>query len=78
MIIKNYTPGIVNGTLCKLISYSRDVVHVQLLTGSRKRSVVMLPRCTFQVLPGQEALYTSTHCVILHFIRSFRAAVRIH
>jgi hypothetical protein len=52
MIIKNYAPGIVNGTLCKMISYSRDVVHVQLLTGSRKRSVVMLPRCTFQVLPG--------------------------
>jgi hypothetical protein len=64
MIIKNYAPGIVNGTLCKLISYSRDVVHVQLLTGSRKRSVVMLPRCTFQVLPGQQALHISTHCVI--------------
>lgn len=73
MIIKNYAPVIVNGTLCKLISYSRDVVHVQLLTGSRKRSVVMLPRCTFQVLLGQKALYISTHCVILHFIRSFRA-----
>lgn len=52
MIIKNYAPGIVNGTLCKLISFSRDVVHVQLLTGVRKRSIVMLPRCSFHILPG--------------------------
>jgi hypothetical protein len=53
MVIKNYAPGVVNGTLCKLISFSSDIVHVQLLSGARRRSIVMLPRCTFQVLSGQ-------------------------
>jgi hypothetical protein len=64
MIIKNYAPGIVNGTLCKLISYSRDIVHVQLLTGAKKRSVVMLPRCTFYVLPGQIVEFCFTRHIL--------------
>ena len=85
MIIKNYAPGIVNGTLCKLISFSRDVVHVQLLTGSRKRSVVMLPRCSFQVLPGTlkgqggAANYLHSYYLISNtFNIIFGAAVRIY
>lgn len=52
MIIKNYAPGIVNGTLCKLISYSERIIHVQLLSGHKKHSVVMLPKCTFNIGPG--------------------------
>jgi hypothetical protein len=52
MIIKNYAVGIVNGTLCKLISHTSSVVHVQLLTGYRQGSIVMLPKCTFSILPG--------------------------
>jgi len=65
MIIKNYAPGIVNGTLCKLISFSRDVVHVQLLTGVRKRSIVMLPRCSFHILPGSFLLLAPRPTVTL-------------
>lgn len=52
MIIKNYAVGIVNGTLCKLMSHSTSVVHMQLLTGNRQGSIVMLPKCTFSILPG--------------------------
>ena len=54
MIIKNYAPGCINGTICKLIAFSREIVHVQLLTGTRQRSIVMLPRCTFHILPGDD------------------------
>ena len=56
MIIKNISTGIVNGTLCKVVSFSDHVVHVQLLSGSKRKSVVMLPRCTFNVLPEASGL----------------------
>ena len=56
VIIKNYGVGCVNGVLCKLMAFSRDIVHVQLLTGQRKRSVVMLPRCTFNISPEASGL----------------------
>jgi hypothetical protein len=56
MIIKNISAGIVNGTLCTVVSFSHYVVHVQLLTGSKRRSVVMLPKCTFNVLPEASGL----------------------
>lgn len=59
MIMKNYAPGVINGTLCKLIAFSKDIVHVQLLTGVRQRSIFMLPRCTFHILPGEKFASTS-------------------
>ena len=51
MIVKNYdiTRGIVNGTLCELLTYDRSVLQVKLLTGAQAGKVVMLPRCTFEV-----------------------------
>jgi hypothetical protein len=52
MIMKNYDAGVVNGTLCKLVGHSANLLHVQLLTGYKKASVVMLPKCSFQVLSG--------------------------
>jgi len=52
MVMKNFDHGIVNGTLCKLVGYSAHLLHVQLLTGQKRMSVVMLPKCSFQVLSG--------------------------
>jgi hypothetical protein len=56
MIIKNYCTGIVNGTLCKLVGMSSNLIHVQILTGCRQKSVIMLPKCTFHVLPEASGL----------------------
>jgi hypothetical protein len=56
MIIKNISIGVVNGTLCKVVGFTDNLVHVQLLTGCKRRSVVMLPQCTFHVLPEASGL----------------------
>jgi hypothetical protein len=58
MIIKNYNPslGLVNGTLCKCVGIGTGIIHVQLLTGTKRGSIHMLPRCTFQVLPEASGL----------------------
>ena len=76
IIIKNYAVGVVNGTLCKLVSFSRDIIHVKLLTGTRMNSVVMLPKCCFSVLPEASGLPHSfsrtqfpiavAYCVTVH------------
>lgn len=51
MIVKNYdhTRGVVNGTLCELLSHSRHIVEVRLLTGVQEGRIIVLPRCSFGV-----------------------------
>jgi len=76
MILKNYSPGICNGVLCVLKSFSRYTVQVQLLTGPRKRSIVLLPRVTFSVSESNSGLpfdfvrtqfpITLAYCVTVH------------
>jgi ATP-dependent DNA helicase PIF1 len=58
------------------MAFSRDIVHVQLLTGQRRWSVVMLPRCTFSVSPEASGLpftfirtqfpLSPAYCVTVH------------
>ena len=76
MILKNYAPGICNGVLCVLKSFSRYTVQVQLLSGPRKRSIVLLPRVTFCVSASNSGLpfdfvrtqfpITLAYCVTVH------------
>jgi hypothetical protein len=58
MLIKNYNQkqGLVNGTLCKCVGYGNGIMHVQLIAGSNRGRVHMIPRCTFQVLPEASGL----------------------
>lgn len=56
MIIKNYGLGCVNGVLCKLLAFNDSIIQIKLLTGQRRGSVVVLPRCTFQVSPETSGL----------------------
>ena len=51
MIMKNYDGkrGAINGVLSELISFSRHVIQVRLLTGTQEGRIIMLPRCTFTV-----------------------------
>ena len=76
MILKNYSPGVCNGVLCSLLNYSRYTVQVQLLTGPRARSIVLLPRVTFSVAASNSGLpfdfvrnqfpITLAYCVTVH------------
>jgi hypothetical protein len=58
MIMKNYDAkrGAINGTLCELLTYSRHLLQVKLLTGTQEGRIVMLPRCTFTVTTENSGL----------------------
>jgi hypothetical protein len=51
MIIKNYNvqAGVCNGTMCELLSTTRNLAQVKLLTGTQKGRVILLPRCSCHV-----------------------------
>ncbi len=50
MIIRNCNPpAICNGVLAELISFTRYILKMKLLTGPGKHQVVYLPRCSFKI-----------------------------
>jgi hypothetical protein len=51
MIIKNYNPavGACNGTLCEVMQFTRNIVHVKIQTGKHAGRVVLIPRCSCHV-----------------------------
>ena len=50
MIIRNCNPpAICNGVLAELISFTRYILKMKLLTGPGKHQVIYLPRCSFKI-----------------------------
>jgi len=51
MIIKNYNPeqGVCNGSMCELLTASRNLVQVKLLSGVHAGRIILLPRCSCHV-----------------------------
>ena len=58
MIVKNYDHqrGVVNGTLCELMTCSRHLLQVRLLTGTQEGRIIVLPRCSFAISPENSGL----------------------
>jgi hypothetical protein len=58
MIMKNYDAqrGVINGTLCELLSCTRHLLQVKLLTGKQEGRIVLLPRCSFSVTSDNSGL----------------------
>jgi len=58
MIMKNYDAkrGVINGTLCELVSFTRHLLQVKLITGTQEGRIVMLPRCSFTVTSENSGL----------------------